>query len=399
MNRQKFFRGLRITILNLALAIGFAYLADYYGFEKETANMIFLIEVLLTTVVTGGYVFSSFTAIYAFLCINYFFTPPRYDFAIADRSDLVALGTFLITAIVVGVITSDLRQQRDRAEIGERAAQELMEARASEEQIRQEMGREELRATLLRSVAHDLRSPLTALVGTSRMLEDDYDRFADEERRQLISSVSEEALWLTNKVENILQKTAFDENKPIVVKQYEAIDDVVGEAVSRMERLMRGREFHVELPDEVVMAPMDGNLIVQVLMNVLANAVRHTPQDSAITLSVAQKRDAVEFSVADTGQGVDPAVADTLFDRFVTLGADASDRRRGIGLGLAICRVIVEAHGGTIAAESNRPHGAVFRFTLPLGETDSDNPIASEKNSCYDETNAESAAEDRAIGE
>ncbi len=370
VNRSRFFYGLRVTLINLALATAVALVADNFGFQKETVNMIFLLEVLATTVVTGGYIFSCFTAIYAFLVINYFFTPPRYDLTISSRSEFVALGTFLITAIVVGAIASDLRQQRDRAEIGERAAQELMEARASEEQMRREKSREELRATLLRSVAHDLRSPLTTLVGMSRMLEDEYDDFSDAERRQLVSSISEEAIWLNGRVENILSKTAFDENKTIVSKEYEAVDEIVGEAVQRTKRLMRGRDFRVELPREVLLVPMDGNLIVQVLINLLANAVRHTPEGCSVTLSADRQGEEAVFTVTDTGDGIDPAVADTLFDRFVTLDKDSSDRRRGIGLGLEICRSIVEAHGGRITAEENRPHGAIFRFTLPMGEAD-----------------------------
>jgi len=366
MRQKRFWRAVGITVMNLGIAVLFSVVADRMGLEKDVVIMIFLLEVLATTVVTGGYVFASFTALYAFLAVNYFFTPPRYDFYISSGSDLIALVTFLVTAIVVGTIVSDQRQQRERAQEGEQAARELVRVREEQQETQRAMEREELRSTLLRSVAHDLRSPLTALAGTSRMLEDDYDRFSDEERRRFISDLSEEILWLTSKVENILNKTMIDEKNLILHREDEAVDDIVGEAVSRMSRLMRGRRFTVELPDEVVMAPMDGNLIVQVLINLLSNAVRHTPPESEITLCAEKEGDWVAFTVSDTGNGIDPAIRDTLFDRFVTLDTDSADRRRGIGLGLAICKAIVEAHGGEITARENEPHGAVFRFTLPL---------------------------------
>ena len=378
MRNSRFLRGFGITVMNLLLAGVFAVAADRIGLEKEIVLMIFLLEVLFTTVAAGGPIFASFTALYAFLVINYFFTPPRYDFRIATTGDLIALITFLATAVVVGTIVSDLRRQRELAEEGEKAARELVRVREQEEKARSAAEREELRSTLLRSVAHDLRSPLTALSGTSRMLEEDYDRFSDEERRRFLSDMSEEILWLSSKVENILSKTILDEKNILLHKESEAVDDIVGEAVARMRRLLRGRPFSVGLPDEVLMVPMDGNLIVQVLINLLGNAVRHTPSESAVALSVSREGDSAVFCVSDTGTGIDPAIRDTLFDRFVTRDADSPDRRRGIGLGLAICRTIVEAHGGTITAEDNEPHGAVFRFTLPL-ETESDEGFREEK--------------------
>ena len=366
MKKPNIRRGLKITIINLSVALAFAFFADYIGLDKQIVNMIFLLEVLFTTFATGGYGFACLTGVYGFLIINYFFTPPRFGFAITNAGDIMSLITFTITAIIVGVTVSDLRQQRDRAAEGEKAAQELVRLRTEQEETRTKMKQEELRATLLRSVAHDLRSPLTALAGTSRMLEDGYDRFSESERKQFISDMDDEILWLITKVENILNKTRIDENNLLLHKNYEAVDDVVGEAVQRMEHLLRGRKFNVTLPDEVIMVPMDGMLIVQVLTNLMGNAVRHTPDDSEIALTAEKDGGCVRFAVIDTGNGIDPEVRDTLFERFVTLDSQNTDRRRGIGLGLEICKAIVTAHGGEIYARDNEPHGAQFIFTLPL---------------------------------
>lgn len=239
-----------------------------------------------------------------------------------------------------------------------------------QENIKIAMEREQLRATLLRSVAHDLRSPLTALLGAGNLLADNYNRLTEDERKKLAMDLSEEILWLTNLVENILNMTRINESRLVLKKEGEIIDDVVSEAVSHVERHLKGRIFSVHLPEKVVMAPMDGKLIVQVLINLLENAIRHTPPDSEICLEVIEGRKLLKVVVADTGNGIDDQVKEKMFDNFFTLDQGVVDGKRGIGLGLTICKAIVEAHGGTIYAESNWPKGTRLIFTLPLEEVD-----------------------------
>lgn len=236
------------------------------------------------------------------------------------------------------------------------------------ENIRIAMEREKLRSTLLRAVAHDLRSPLTALSGASALLADKFDDLDPQTQKKLARDISEEIVWLTNLVENILNMTRINESLLVIHKEDEVVDDVVGEAVSHMARLLQGRPFCVHLPDEVVALPMDGKLVAQVIINLLDNAVRHTPPASAISLAVCARADEVEFCVEDVGQGIDESVKDTLFDGFVTLDQRVTDGKRGMGLGLAICKAVVEAHGGRICAENRPEGGARFRFTLPKGE-------------------------------
>ncbi|MCR3955224.1 MAG: ATP-binding protein [Gudongella sp.] len=234
------------------------------------------------------------------------------------------------------------------------------------EQIRVAMEKERLRANLLRSVSHDLRTPLTALSGAGNLLAENFDVLRDDEKRKLATDISEEIGWLTNLVENILNMTRINNEQLLLKKEEEIIDDVVSEAVSRTKRILKGRSFSVTLPSEVVSAPMDGKLIVQVIVNLLENAVRHTSRDSSVSLDVEINGTEVEFTVSDTGQGIDDSIKDSLFDRFVTLDKGVTDGKRGIGLGLTICKAIVEAHGGKIHSEDNLPKGSKFIFTLPL---------------------------------
>lgn len=218
---------------------------------------------------------------------------------------------------------------------------------ADREKIRLAMVREQQRGTLLRSVAHDLRSPLTALSGAGNLLADNYQELSESKRRKLASDISEEIVWLTDLVENILSMTRIREQKIVLHKQDEVIDDVIGEAVKHMERLIRGRSFQVKLPEEVVTAPMDGKLFSQVIINLLENAVRHTPPEIAIMLTV-QADNQLIVSVVDTGGGIPAAIRGHLFERFVTQDEEIVDGRRGLGLGLSICKAIIVAHGGEI---------------------------------------------------
>ncbi len=236
------------------------------------------------------------------------------------------------------------------------------------ENIRIAMERERMRSTFLRSIAHDLRTPLTALAGSGAMLSENFDSLTEDQRRELALSMSEETTWLMNLVENILNMTRINEDRLVISREEEVVDDVVGEAVRHMSGLLHGRPLQVTLPEDVVTAPMDGKLIVQVLVNLLDNAVSHTPEGSPISLLVSAEKDRAVFQVADSGPGIDPAILDRVFDSFVRGTQPVSDGKRGIGLGLAICKAVVEAHGGGIRAENLPQGGARFTFFIPRKE-------------------------------
>ena len=240
------------------------------------------------------------------------------------------------------------------------------------EEIRIAMERERLRSMLLRSVAHDLRTPLTALTGASSLLADEFERLLPEEQKKLAADISEEMTWLTNLVENILNMTRIGEGQLVLHKGCEVVDDVVNEALSHMARVLQNRNLEVLLPDEVITLPMDGKLIVQVLVNLLDNAVRHTLPDSSISLAVYARETEAIFEINDNGRGIEEEMTDRLFEGFVTSKNSVVDGKRGIGLGLTICKAVVEAHGGRIWAENRPEGGARFAFSLPMEEVRDD---------------------------
>lgn len=235
------------------------------------------------------------------------------------------------------------------------------------ENIRIAMEREHVKSNLLRSIGHDLRTPLTGIAGSSSYIIQRCESLDRENIKRIASEINEQAVWLTTLVENILNMTRIDNGKLTVNRQTEVIDDVVNEAVTHVIGLSE-RPFKISLPKEVIAISMDGRMIVQVLVNLLDNAVKHTPPESRIDLTIEKKEDFIEFDVSDSGFGIDEALNGDLFEAFVTNGKPGSDGKRGIGLGLAICKAVVEAHGGTIRTGKSRFGGASFLFDLPCTE-------------------------------
>ena len=239
------------------------------------------------------------------------------------------------------------------------------------ENTRIAMEREHLKSNLLRSIGHDLRTPLAGIAGASSYIVKRGKSLDRERIEELAGDINEQAIWLTTLVENILNMTRIENDKLEVNKQSEVVDDVVSEAVTHVVGLSK-RPFKITLPKQVIAVPMDGKMIVQVLVNLLDNAVKHTAKNCPIELIVNQKDGYVEFNVSDggTGTGQDSSINENLFEPFVTSGKTGADGKKGIGLGLAICKAVVKAHGGSITTATSHLGGALFTFTLPYTEVE-----------------------------
>ena len=227
---------------------------------------------------------------------------------------------------------------------------------------------EQLRANMLRAISHDLRTPLTAISGNASNLLSNGTDFDEDTRRQLYSDIYDDSLWLINVVENLLSVTRIEDGRMALRPSAELVEEIVTEALNHVGR---GRTDHVitfTCKDEWLMARADARLIVQVVVNIVDNALKYTPSGSHIDITAAREDDKVAVTIADDGPGVPPEVGERVFDMFFSGSNRAADSRRSLGLGLALCRSIITAHGGTISLSQNQPHGAVFRFTLPAEE-------------------------------
>lgn len=234
-----------------------------------------------------------------------------------------------------------------------------------QQRARLEMERERLRGDLLRSVSHDLRTPLTSVLGSVGTLLENYDVLDDSVRKEFLGEVYNEAEWLSTLVENVLSLTRLESGRLKLEKQPEAVEEIVAEAVSRVKRRAGKHTINIDIPGELFMVPMDGMLIEQVLVNLLDNAIQHTPEEAGIRIAVRREGTLAVFEVCDQGLGIPAEDMSRLFERFYTRQQTGSERK-GAGIGLSICKSIVEAHGGEIAAQNDPAGGAVFRFTLPL---------------------------------
>ena len=247
---------------------------------------------------------------------------------------------------------------------------ERRKLRAEKQTAELETQREQLRANLLRAISHDLRTPLTGISGNAGMLMEKSFSLDESKKQEMYRSIYDDSMWLVNLTENLLSITRIENGTMPLRRNAELIDDIFHEALSHVDRRAMEHEIHVELADDMLMANMDARLIIQVIINIVNNAIKYTPEGSQICLSAKREKRMVRIEIADNGSGISDAVKRRLFDMFYTAnaGGAGADSRRGLGLGLSLCKSIVEAHGGSITVRDNQPHGAVFSFTLPLEE-------------------------------
>ena len=228
-----------------------------------------------------------------------------------------------------------------------------------------EAEKEKTRSNLLRAIAHDLRTPLSGILGAISAVRE--NKNLDEmTREKLNSDVQEETQWLIRMVENLLSVTRINESVSKVTKNAEAAEEVIAEAVSRIRKRFPDSVIQVHVPEELLEVPMDGTLIAQVLINLLENAVKHSPRSTPVEVLVKSDGDNAVFEVIDHGDGIAEEDFPHLFTSYAPQGNKSADSSRGMGIGLSICMTIIKAHNGAMEAHNQTEGGAVFSFTLPL---------------------------------
>lgn len=251
----------------------------------------------------------------------------------------------------LGIMTSQLILAIERQNLFEKQQKILVETE-----------KEKMKSNLLRAVSHDLRTPLTCIVlSATTLLENNLER---QEATKLLHDIIQDAQWLIHMVENLLIVTRINNEYAVIKKQYEAVEEIVAATLSKIKKRFPNCQVKASVPEEFIMIPMDATLIMQVLINLLENAIRHSHSSSAILLNVIYTKEEAIFSVKDNGIGL--TETENIFDGIPV--EKTGDATRGIGIGLSICKSIISAHKGTISAENNKDGGATFRFTLPKGE-------------------------------
>lgn len=336
------------TISMLGVATLFCFVLEGLTIPESRTHvpLIYVLAVLLIARFTDGYFYGVFAAVAAVVCVNYIFTYPYFavDFTIAGYPI-----TFLVM-LAVAIITSALMTQIKR-----------------QEQIRTEIEKEKMRANLLRAVSHDIRTPLTSIAGSATGIIENKDSLTSNQEMELLHNIQEDAQWLVRIVENLLSITRMNSDSANLKTQEELAEDVIGGAIVKFQKRFPEISVQANIPDDVILIPMDAILIEQVLLNLMENAVIHGKTTKNIVLSIHVEDKSAVFIVADDGEGIKEHILPVIFEGAIG-GHDESesDKKRNMGIGLSVCRSIVKAHKGTMKAENRKEGGARMTFTLPL---------------------------------
>ena len=284
----------------------FSFLLHWLGIGKENILMLFIVGVLLVAYCTNGYPYGVTASVVSVMVFNYLFTEPVRTFSISNQDDVILLLFFLVAALISSNLTVRFRKQVEVARKNEQLAEQLT------------MEKEQMRSNLLRSISHDLRTPLTGIAGASSLIAESGDKMDPESIMSLGKDINEQADWLIQLVENILNMTKIDSGKLVVEKKPEAVEDVITNALAYVKGRRKQRRVEIDIPEEMLLVKMDGKMIVQVLINLLDNAIKHTKEDGVILIKAQKEDKGVWFYVEDDGTGIEEKIKERIFDEFVT---------------------------------------------------------------------------------
>ena len=314
--------------------------------DTSYVSMIFLLDVFLTAMLTDGFFFSLTIAVFAVLSVDYIFTPPFWEVSFTLAGFPLTFLVMMTICVATGIVTSRAKKVSE---------------------MEREAEREKIHSNLLRAVSHDIRTPLTGIVGATNVLLEQDDTLTPQQRRELLKNANEEAQWLIHIVENLLSITRIGAGEDVrVTKTPEAAEEVIEGAVGKFRRRYPQIDVEVRLPEEFFLVPMDPLLIQQVITNLLENAAVHGVTTTRVAVSLEKRGKWARFTVCDNGRGIPEGRLHNLFDG--TQSAQQGDSTRSMGIGLSVCKTVVAAHRGKIKGENIKGSGARFTVDLPLEE-------------------------------
>ena len=297
-HKRDFLIFLSVFIVTTAIALALREVVE----KNYDTNMaiFYILGIILVARYTDGYVWGALFDVLSILSVNYFFTYPYQGFNLTIEGYPVTFASMLVIYLITSAMTTNMKKQ---SMILAKQEKQLMEAQ-----------KEKMRANLLRAISHDLRTPLTGIIGNSESYLRMEGSMTDEEKRTIVENIENDASWLLNMVENLLSVTRINNTTAKVTKYIEPVDEVVSSAVARFRKRFPGAELRVFLPDRVVMVMMDAMLIEQVLINILQNAYTHAKSVKPVELRVTEDDKRVWFFIKDYGIGIDYKNIETIFD-------------------------------------------------------------------------------------
>jgi K+-sensing histidine kinase KdpD len=331
--------------VGVAVACTLISIAVRSSLGPTTAAMTFLlgVTVVSTTCARGPAILNCILSVGFFY---YFCVPPYGSFLVMEYSFVTTMAVMMFVALIITGLNDRVRRQSEAA----RKAEVAVET-------------ERMRNTLLSAVSHDLKNPLVSIYGAATSILDQGDRLSAPTRRALLSDIAEGAGELNRRLTNLLEMTRLDAGFELK-KDWQSIEEIASNVLARLEPTLRGRHVTLSIPPDFPLIHVDEVLLEHVFVNLLENTSKYTPDSSPVRIVVAGDAVRVKISVCDSGPGFPPGSEERVFERFYRANPAVS---KGVGLGLAISRAIVKAHGGEIYAENSSEGGAAIHVELPTG--------------------------------
>lgn len=335
-----------VSTLVIAFLVNLFLVAQFN--TKTMTPMIFVLGVFIVSWQTQGYFWGITASLVSVLAVNWAFTFPYWAFDLISPECISAAVVMLIVSSVTCALTTRLKKQ---------------------EKLKAEAEKERMRGNLLRAVSHDLRTPLTSIYGACSVILDTQDTISREQAMQLLKDIQTDAQWLNRMVENLLSVTRVDADRVRLATRSTVLEELIDSVLVKFRKHYPAQKVQVQLPESFVSIPMDPVLIQQVLMNLLENAVFHAVGMKNLWLRVEVMDGQAVFCVEDDGCGIQPDRLPQLFSGLQDRDGPA-DSGRNMGIGLSVCRTIVNAHGGELRGENRPKGGAVFYFGLKMEENE-----------------------------
>jgi two-component system sensor histidine kinase KdpD len=351
----------------LATAIVASITGLIYGLglsnSAASVSLLYLLGVTVSALACGRAA-SIYAAVAAFLTFDYFFTQPKHTLSVQDPAEWIALSTFLITALVIG----QLIQSRDELMRAEARAAALADA-------------DKIKTALLSMISHDFRSPLTSIKAfVSTLLSEDGTPMSADEQRSLYQGIEMEADRLNRMVGNVLDLSRLEANAWKPRREWIPVSEITGMSLSNFS-VADNERIKVEIAPTVDELFVDSTQISSVIKNLVENALKYSPKDKAVLLRIySAAPNTVALTVSDEGRGL-PESVEEVFKPFWRAPELQESNIPGVGIGLAVCRGLVEAHGGKLTAEQRKPCGACFTVLLPRNANETEVVLSGESSS------------------
>ncbi|HIW59780.1 MAG TPA: DUF4118 domain-containing protein [Candidatus Anaerobutyricum avicola] len=347
---RKCIRDFIVTIVILGVTFLINLVLQRIFKAQSFSSDVFILGVFLISLKTEGYLWGIAASLVSVLAENFAFTFPYFALDFVAVESLSSAIVMLVVATATSALTTKIKEQ---------------------ERTKAETEKERVRANLLRAISHDLRTPLTTIYGSCSAIIENYDSLKKEQQIKLLGEIREDAEWLIRMMENLLSITKIGSKQVQVIKTPTVLEELIDDTLIKFHKRYPDQKVEVEIPEEFISIPMDPLLIVQVLMNLLENAVLHAKGMTRLIFRVRTVGSHAVFEIEDDGCGIAPELLDRLFEGYQERTEEPADgKRNNMSIGLSVCATIIRAHGGSIKAENRREGGARFSFSLEMEEMD-----------------------------